>query len=402
MGYVGKDIVHEGCGLPLSPGAVWDKVPYSVRKGIKKAERNNIEVKKVPGTPEDIKVLIDMWYDPEDPNMPPELTDEEHMFIAYAEGKPVGATILLPVGNHLFLNNLAGSKEGKKLHVQDYLLWHCVKYFENSEFKYIDVGVSYRPSLYKFFTKWKVVSYPIIFNPPEIKVRINDYPFEPLLYKREIDTKDWEKGFEVLKEMTGVGDMTFVPSPEHARNICGENAIDATFLFPNIPQNKICFVDFSKIFNLQFGTVIFGKTVTDPEMWNNYGCLDVFKRRFVLSYLRVEAPKIDAIIEQRKRNHDKLAEYFAFEDIRPQTELNEGKQILQYFYFKHERNNRYREVLKNFEIMCDYLPEESIIGLPVHQNLTEYQLEYIYGTFRGVLNLCSEWTHTDVYGDYKK
>ena len=156
MGYIGKDIIHQGCGLPLNAELVWDSIPHSVRKGIKKAERNDVKIRKVAGTPEDIKVLVDIWYDPEDPNMPTQLTDQEFMFIAEHEGKPIGAVILLPVGNHLFLNNLAGSPDGKKLHIQDFLLWHCVKYFETSRFRYIDVGVSYRPSLYKFFTKWKI------------------------------------------------------------------------------------------------------------------------------------------------------------------------------------------------------------------------------------------------------
>jgi hypothetical protein len=401
LGYVGKDIIHEGCGLPLEPGRVWDEMPYSVRKGINKAERNNVEVKEVKGTPEDIKVLIDMWYDPEDPNMPTRLTEKEFMFIAYVEGKPIGATILLPVGNHLFLNNLAGSPEGKKLHIQDFLLWHCVKHFESSRFKYIDVGVSYRPSLYKFFKKWKIEYYPIIFNAPEIKVTINDYPFTPTLYKRDYELKNWEKGYEVLGKMTGREEMTFVPSPEYARNICGEEGIDATLLFPKLPEGKLCYVDFSRIYNVQFGTVIFGKEVTDQEMWNNYGCLDVFKRQFILSVIRDEAETIADIIKQRKENYDTLANYFGFEDIEPETKYHNGDNILAYYYFKHERNDRYHTVLENFDIKHRYIEEEQVIGLPVHQNLTKYMLEYIYGTFRGVLNLCSEWTHTDVYGEFK-
>ena len=75
--------------------------------------------------------------------------------------------------------------------------------------------------------------------------------------------------------------------------------------------------------------------------------------------------------------------------------------IKSYYYFKHERNNRYHVVLDNFEIKHVYFEKEDVIGLPIHQNLSKWLLEYIYGTFRGVLNLCSEWTHTDVYGDYK-
>ncbi len=401
LGYVGKDIIHEGCGLPLTPDRVWEKVPHSVRKGINKAERNGVIIKKVKGTPEDIEVLKGMWYDPEDPNMPTHLTEKEFMFIAYYDENPIGSVILLPVGNHLFLNNLAGSRDGKKLHIQDYLLWHCVNYFENSEYKYIDVGVSYRPSLYKFFTKWKIESYPIIFNAPDVKVPISDIPFAADLYHRDYDFTNWEDGYKVLADLTGVKELTFVPGEEYAKNICGEEGQDFTDVFPNIPKEKLGWVNLEKIFNVQFGTIVIGKAIDDAEMWNSYGCLDVFKRRFILTVIQEEIKKLDAIKKIREENHQILEDYFGFEDIKPEKLYNEGKEIKSYYYFKHERNDRYHLVLDNFEIKHVYFENEGVIGLPIHQNLTKWQLEYIYGTFRGVLNLCSEWTHTDVYGDYK-
>jgi len=79
------------------------------------------------------------------------------MYIAYNNlNEAIGVIILLPVGNHLFLNNLAGNTKGKELRIQDYLLWYCVNAFKDSGYKYIDVGVSFRTSLYEFFKNGKL------------------------------------------------------------------------------------------------------------------------------------------------------------------------------------------------------------------------------------------------------
>lgn len=399
MGYVSKDFVHEGCGLPLQPELVWDNIPYSVRKNIKKAEHNKVRIEKVIGNAEDISILISMWYDPEDPNMPRRLSDKEFMFIAYNENNsPIGATILLPVGNHLFLNNLAANKDGKALRAQDYLLWHCVNYFENSEFKYIDVGVSYRPSLYRFFTKWKVWSYPVIFNVPEIKLDIPFYPFNSSVYSRE-DTNNYEHTLEYLKRILKTDKITFVPKSEYAIKILQDfNAepIELTFNFAsNIPE-KPFFIDLKKVFSVQFGCIIAGIELSDQEIWNNYGCLDIFKREFAFSLIDEEISNINSIIEKRNANYSLLKKLFSLEDIEPERQKN---QIPDLFVFKHNENVRYSAKLREFGI--EHYFEDNKVGLPIHQNLNKYQIEYMYGIFRGVLNLCSEWEHTDKYAQYK-
>jgi hypothetical protein len=400
VGYIGKDVVHDGCGLPLKPKEVWENIPYSVQKGIHKAERNGVVVKQVSGTPDDIAILRSIWYDPEDPNMPTSIRDTEFMFIAYENDVPIGATILLPVGNHLFLNNLAGSRHGKELHIQDYLLWFCVNHFETSQFKYIDVGVSYRPSLYNFFIKWRVVSYPILFYPPEIPLTINDYPFVPELYHRNF-THTSAEGIELLAKITGCDEFTFFPSEEWANKLLPDKADDYTSQFPFIKKDSPCYVNLYQIFNIQFGTIVFGKKLTDPEMWNGYGCLDVFKREFSYKAIYNELLDLDKIINKRKENYDYLTSLFAFEDIYPEKEYSAKENIPFYYYFFHERNAKFSEMLGKFNIKHKFDKTNNIIALPVHQNLTEGQLDYMYGVFRGVLNLCSEWEHTDIYDEYK-
>lgn len=399
MGYVSKDFVHEGCGLPLQPDLVWDNIPYSVHKNIKKAENNNVKIVKVDGNSEDISILKSMWYDPEDPNMPHRLSDKEYMFIAYNEHNvPIGATILLPVGNHLFLNNLAANKDGKELRAQDYLLWHCVNYFAQSEFKYIDVGVSYRPSLYKFFTKWKVWSYPVIFNVPEIKLDIPFYPFNSSVYSLEL-SNNYEHTLEYLKAILKSDKITFVPKAEYATKILQDfkyEPLELTYNFASIIPDKPFFIDLKKVFSVQFGCIIAGIELTDQEIWNNYGCLDIFKRQFVFNSISDELEKIVEIIKKREMNYNLLKEHFSLEDIEPEQQLN---QIPDLFVFVHNENSRYSAKLKEFGI--EHYVEGQKVGLPIHQNLSPFQLEYMYAIFRGVLNLCSEWEHTDKYDKYK-
>jgi len=402
MGYIGKDVVHEGCGLPINPDYVLSKLPSKMIRDLRRTERRGVYVRQVSGNANEIEILKSMWYDPEDPNIPDKIRESEFMFIAYnKENIPVGITILLTVGNHLFLNNLAANPEGKLLRVPDYILWFCVNHFFGSQFKYIDVGVSFRPSLYGFFEKWKVASYPILFYPPEIKIEINDYPFSSILYNRDFDYDKWEDSLQLIKKLTNINDITFVPNEDFAKGIAGADGEDLSYLFPLIPNNKPTYVSLNKIFNLQYGCLVFGKDISDKEMWNNYGCLDVFKRRYCLASIYKELIDLDDIIEKRKKNFSIMSDFFNFEDIIPELQFSARETIPTYYYFKHERNSRYDKVLDEFSIKHKYFPEQNVIGLPIHQNLTYWQLEYMYGIFRGVLNLCSEWTHTDVYGQYK-
>jgi hypothetical protein len=402
MGYVSKDFIHMGCGLPLEPERVWEEVPYSVRKNINKAERNDIKIEKASGTPDEIEILRRMWYDPDDPNMPRALGKRDHMFIARSKsGEPLGVCILLPVGNHLFLNNLAGNDEGKRLRVQDFLLWHAVNYFSDSEYKYIDVGVSYRHSLYNFFEKWGIVKYPVIFNPPELPVRISAFPFNPLTYYHHSDKNAEDSAFIKFAEMTGCRKITFAPAPAFAARIMeGEKfeRIESTADFPEIPDDKPSFIDLRKIFHTQFGCLIFNLDISDPTMWNKYQCLDVFKRRAVLSELNEQLDYFDKIIEKREYNYNYLKEKFALDDIAP---VEDVPNVPMWFAFRHEFAEKYANKLDEFEVDYQHGSKSDMIRLPVHQNLTEQHLDYMYGIFRGVLNLCSEWEHTDVYEEYK-
>ncbi|MFW5702055.1 MAG: hypothetical protein ACOCX7_03825, partial [Bacteroidota bacterium] len=221
-------------------------------------------------------------------------------------------------------------------------------------------------------------------------------------YYHHSDKGEEHSAIEKLLKITSAGAITFAPSPAYAAEIIGGEGyerIDSTDTFPEIPQGRPSFIDLKKIFHVQFGCIIFNLEVEDRRMWNTYQCLDVFKRAAVFTQLDDQLDYIDKIIAKRKSNYLYLRDKFALDDIYP---VAQESRIPVWFSFHHEFAERYARRLDDFEV--DYIFDDSqkIIGLPVHQNLTEQHLDYMYGIFRGVLNLCSEWEHTDVYGDYKE
>lgn len=399
-GYISKDFIHRGCGLVLSPELVWNSVPYSVQKNVKKAEKNNVKVIKVSGTKNDLEILRNMWYDTNDPNLPSQINANEYMFIAYnSQDIPIGTVILLPVNNHLFLNNLAGNSEGKSLRVQDYLLWYCVNYFENSDFKYIDVGVSFRHNLYNFFKKWQTVSYPVIFNVPSIKLDISLYPFNANNYKSEISLQNIDKSKEILSKILDNREFTFIPNLYEAQKIFNILNIDFeenSYNFVNNQSKKPFIIDLSKVFSVQFGVLIVNLNLDDKTIWNDFKALDIFKRDLVFSSICEELKEFDLIISKRKNNIEKFNNFFSLEDI---VYIEQNEIIPSAYYFESEFNNRFHNRLNDFSIPHYYNEKNNIIGLSIHQNISFYQIEYMYAIFRGVLNLCSEWIPTNHYSD---
>lgn len=176
--YHGKDIVHEGSLLELNPENAWPKVSSNTRKNIRRAQRlTNLRIEKVAGNKEDVLAFRTVWFNPEDPTIPPELEPNEIMYLAYLDDQLVAGMILTPAGKNLFLHNLGGNDEAKKNSVTSMLLWNAVEDLKDSEYKYIDIGASFRKSLQTYFGHWRTEKYPIIFEPPFIKPSIQLSPF---------------------------------------------------------------------------------------------------------------------------------------------------------------------------------------------------------------------------------
>jgi hypothetical protein len=309
--YISKDFIHQGCGLIINPKLVWQKISYSVRNKINKAINNNIIVKRVRGSKEDLQLLRQLWYNPNDPNLPKLLTNDDFMFVAYINEEPIGAIVLLPVLNHLFLNNLTSSQLGKKYGVQDYLLWYSVNYLEKSNFKYIDVGVSYRKSLYDFFSKWAIFHYPVIFNKPEILRPIFLKPFKNY-NEIIIDSQKIKATEKLLFEVFDTEDITFVPNVQIAKNIIINNnqqPKDITNTLVNNNKNQYYYVDLTDIFTTQFGALIINLKIEDNDLWNVYKSFDYYKKNLVYAQIYYELSELNKIIELKQYNYDIFHNY---------------------------------------------------------------------------------------------
>ncbi len=400
-GYISKDFIHYGCGLLLDPEVVWQAIPYSVKKNIKKAQRANIKIEKREGNEEDLHILKNMWYDPSDPNLPTKLNPDDIMYIAYLDDTAIACIVMLPVTNHLFLNNLAANSIGKEYRAQDYLLWYSVNQLQNSKYTYIDIGVSYRKNLYNFFKKWQTISYPVIFNKPNINYPIFLKPFEKVSNLDFSDSDIYSNSENQLKNILHNRNFTFVPNINIAKEICKNNnreAIECTYNLCSIDYDEWCIVDLTKIFSTQFGALIVNTYIDDTQLWNKYRSQDIFKREFVYKSINNELNNIAGLISQRNENYNYLKQYFINENIK---EIIFKEDIKSAFYFSDDNNMRYSSKLTEFQIEHHYNAEANIVGLPIHQNLNKYQLDLMYAIYRGILNLCSEWIHTDYYSDIK-
>lgn len=246
--YHGKDIVHRGILLKLDPEFSWAKINPKMRNKIRQAEKLDSKIKRVSGSEADIAKFRTIWFDEGDETLPPHLESDEIMYLADLDDKLVGGLILTPSGKNLYMHNLGANETGKKNNLPALLLWHAVNDLKDSQFNYIDVGVSFRPTLYSFFKNWQTESYPIIFEPPFIRpdVRLTPFTSQDIpIYHGPSDTAD----LDVVKQFFGPK-ITFMP-----RAI---SAIRALLIHLNIsPDENVA------VFKT-FGTDYLTRCVSDP------------------------------------------------------------------------------------------------------------------------------------------
>ena len=174
MQYVGKDIVTRGALLHLNRDIAWKELRSRAKQGIRKAQNAGIRVIES----RDLSLMAKLWYDPE--TLTPALEPDQKLYLAYVGEELVGGIIVTPVTpNTLFYHYGGTNEKGREIEANAYLFWHIVGEFENSDFEYLDVGVSFRHDLQHYFQKYCTKPYPILFRAPpdESKPRIRMEPF---------------------------------------------------------------------------------------------------------------------------------------------------------------------------------------------------------------------------------
>lgn len=174
MQYIGKDVVTTGSLLHIDPKIAWQNLRSRAKQGIRKARRAGVRVVES----RDLAQMAKVWYNPD--TLTKQLDPEQKLFLAYLNDELVGGIIVTPVtANTLFYHYGGTNERGRAVETNAYLLWHIVEAFAKSQYKYLDVGVSFRPELQHYFQKYCTQSYPIVFHPPapEIRPQLGLNPF---------------------------------------------------------------------------------------------------------------------------------------------------------------------------------------------------------------------------------
>lgn len=175
--YVSKDFVIEGSFLCLEDKEkAWREIDGRMRTAIRKAQRSAVIVRKATGTSAEVEAFLRFCLNTDD--FPPRLTDRYHLYLAELQGEIVAGILLVEVGRKLFMLCHASTPAAKEREVPSLLIWHVVEEFAGKQFRWLDVGASYRPSLQKFFSGWRTKGYPMIMKPPELRPSLLLTPFD--------------------------------------------------------------------------------------------------------------------------------------------------------------------------------------------------------------------------------
>ncbi|MEK7560348.1 MAG: GNAT family N-acetyltransferase [Patescibacteria group bacterium] len=140
----------------------------------------------------------------------------------------------------------------------------------------------------------------------------------------------------------------------------------------------------TKIFPAQFGGFLVGKKFDHAYMWKNFGCADSAKEEIALKTLGMHLAGFDAIAEKRRKNYDYYRDVFGDERTffgAPAAGVIPGAYML-----RMADEGEMQEIsafVRQFGIECGNYWKNSAIFLPVHQNLTPSQLDYIAGAVYG-------------------
>jgi hypothetical protein len=200
--YISKDFPIEGSFLRLDDKELaWNEIDGRMRTAVRKAQQSGVVLRKVKGTAEELEAFAKICLNADD--MPPKITERYHLYCAYLNEEFVAGILMAEVGDKLFMLCHASTPQAKKENIPSLLLWHMVEEFAGKQFRHIDVGASYRPSLQSFFTGWRTQGYPMIMRAPELKPLLMLTPFDsqamevPILPEAQnLVTKHLEKKFE--------------------------------------------------------------------------------------------------------------------------------------------------------------------------------------------------------------
>lgn len=148
-----------------------------------------------------------------------------------------------------------------------------------------------------------------------------------------------------------------------------------------------------KIFPMQFGAVLTGLTISDPDLWSKFKVLDYYKTKLIIQGLAKYLPQISQINHRKQSNWNYLARKFKRDGFDPLINLATNY-YPSAFLLKLQDSQQMRKLYQRyakFGVEVGRYYQENTLYLPIHSKLSSVELDYIYAIFRGYLNLCSNY-----------
>jgi hypothetical protein len=213
--YTTKDFVQWGALIDLSDA---DKAFLAcdkrVRTSVRKGEKMGVRIR--PFKQEDLKTVIP--FTPNDDDIPAVWEDRHWAVVAEAEesGEILGWILFagVPGTKKVFMLCHASTLEGKRRQAPNLLLCHAIKHWAGGPYRYLDVGVSYRPTLQTYFQGYRQDTYPMVMNPPALPIDIRITPFDTAAYAIPLGSA--EEGRKILREAFGTDEFTVFPRATYA------------------------------------------------------------------------------------------------------------------------------------------------------------------------------------------
>ena len=140
-----------------------------------------------------------------------------------------------------------------------------------------------------------------------------------------------------------------------------------------------------KLYNINFGAYIEGVELSDEYLWS-IGCLDVFKREVAKDMVR------DAGEEVRKARWD---QYHALVKADGMTPFMERGDWMPTVYLQVVDSDEEAQAvvhrLIEFGVQAGVYWGKKCFYLPIHQNMSEKEVEYMFAVVKGYFNSCKDY-----------
>lgn len=153
---------------------------------------------------------------------------------------------------------------------------------------------------------------------------------------------------------------------------------------------------FQKLYNMNYGGLLTGVRISDDVLWS-WGCLDVVKRD---RYLRELEETVSFDLDKRKYNWNKYHGLVLQDGMMPddcyeyEKAVNDGTWMPTVYLQKFKDDDEANAIvqrLEEFGIQAGRYWGEPVVYLPIHQNMSEEEVEYMFAVVRGYFNLCRDW-----------